>query len=35
LKEGNKKDEEKNQFQLTDHDHFKHDKNASVASLRK
>jgi hypothetical protein len=35
LKEGDKKDEEKTQFQLTDPDHFKHDKNASVASLRK
>ena len=30
-----RKDEEKTEFQLTDSDHFKHDKNASVASLRK
>ena len=29
------KDEEKTEFQLTDSGHFKHDKNASVASLRK
>jgi len=28
-------DEEKTGFQLTDPGHFKHDKNASVASLRK
>jgi hypothetical protein len=27
--------EEKTEFQLTDPDHFKQDKNASVASLRK
>jgi hypothetical protein len=33
--EGDKKDEEKIQFQLTDPGHFKHHKNASVASLRK
>ena len=30
-----RKDEEKTEFQLTDPDHFKHYKNASVASLRK
>ena len=30
-----RKDEEKTEFQLTDPDHFMHDKNASVASLRK
>jgi hypothetical protein len=30
-----RKDEGKHQFQLTDPDHFKHPKNASVASLRK
>jgi hypothetical protein len=35
LKKGDKKDEEKTKFQLTNPDHFKHDKNASVASLRK
>jgi hypothetical protein len=29
------KDEEKTEFQLTDPGHFKHHKNASVASLRK
>jgi hypothetical protein len=29
------KDEEKTEFQLTDPGHFKHDKKASVASLRK
>jgi len=28
-------DEDKTEFQLTDPDHFKHHKNASVASLRK
>jgi hypothetical protein len=30
-----RKDEEETEFQLTDPDHFKHYKNASVASLRK
>jgi hypothetical protein len=30
-----RKDAEKTEFQLTDPDHFKHYKNASVASLRK
>ena len=30
-----KRNDEKNRYQLTDSGHFKHDKNASVASLRK
>jgi hypothetical protein len=34
-KKETRKDEEKTEFQLTDPGHFKHDKNASVASLRK
>jgi hypothetical protein len=32
---GDKKNDEKTEFQLTDPDHFKHDEDASVASLRK
>jgi hypothetical protein len=35
LKKGNQNDEKKTEFQLTDPGHFKHHKNASVASLRK
>jgi hypothetical protein len=34
-RKGTKQNEEKPEFQLTDPDHFKQDKNASVASLRK
>jgi hypothetical protein len=34
-RKGARQNEEKTEFQLTDPDHFKQDKNASVASLRK
>jgi hypothetical protein len=35
MRKETRKDEEKSQFQLTESGHFKHDKNASVAALRK
>ena len=35
MRKEKRNDEKKTEFQLTDSGHFKHDKNASVASLRK